>query len=150
MKRSSDFICCLLPLRKMQSEWWNATCFLLASRWQLIRDLRIQHAFHLPFQFPDAPMGILSFFLIKRTFKRIINLQEFNIMAPGQNSRHCLEFWVEQIEPAHRKDIALYMFTVRYGIWIVILRKGLRYPAGTVGRIPPSPPAHTQSSFSIC
>ena len=53
------------------------------------------------FQFTDAPMLRLTFFFIKRAFKRIIYLQKFNVMAPCQKVRQRLTFWIGQIKPSH-------------------------------------------------
>ena len=66
----------------------------------------IKHAFHLPFQFPDTPPACFRFPFVKCPFLRIINLEKLDIMAPGQKSGHCLDFWIKQIKPAHAKNIA--------------------------------------------
>ena len=52
--------------------------FILAERQSLEK-----HALHLTFQFPDAPALLFAFMQIKRALLRIINLKQFNVMAPA-------------------------------------------------------------------
>ena len=51
-------------------------------------------------------MLLFTFFFIKRTFEWIIYLQKFNIMAPCQFCRHCLQNWVGQVHFPHFINIA--------------------------------------------
>lgn len=54
-----------------------------------------------------ASMASRRFFLVKRAFKRVIDLQKLDVMAPCQFSRHCLEFLIEEKEASHCENIAL-------------------------------------------
>ena len=48
----------------------------------------------------------LTLFGVETDFQRVVGFENFKIMAPAQNVRHCLTFWETDIEFPHIEDIA--------------------------------------------
>ena len=60
----------------------------------------------LTLEFSDAPLLGLALLGVEADFQRIVGFEDFEIMAPTQNVRHCLTFWEGNIEFPHIEDIS--------------------------------------------
>ena len=60
----------------------------------------------LPLEFADAPLLGFALLSVEVYFQRIVGFEDFEIVAPTQNVRHCLTFWETNIEFPHIEDIA--------------------------------------------
>ena len=57
-----------------------------------------EHAVALPFQLPHAPMGVLAFAYVEADFQRVVELEDFLVMAPTQFARQCRAIWEYRID----------------------------------------------------
>ena len=55
----------------------------------------------MPFQFAHAPMGVLAFADVEADFQRVVEFEDFLIVAPTQFARQCRAIWEYRVELAH-------------------------------------------------